>query len=396
MNTLAIIANFKFQDLLDILFLTVVAYHLFIWFQGTKAFKALIGLLVLGAVFTIARAGGLFLTTWVFQFLWQILVILLVVLFQSEIRQVLEKVNPLQRFGFRRRKKSEEWIVEFAKGVFALAGKKTGALIIIERAERVREYMTEGQKLESAPTPEVLKSIFQKESPLHDGAILIRQGEITEVACYLPLTPAEGLPKEWGTRHRAAIGLSERCDAWVVVVSEERGEVSMAREGQMIPVENPQRFYQLIQEALAASSPGDKTWKEKIRHLLLSRWRTKIVTLCLVSLLWLILAGQQDFEVKLRIPLRIKGLPSQMKILEPLNANIQVTLRGLRRDASTLDKENVVAEVDLSRAQPGKMDFAITRDKIALPDDRVQLVRIDPSRVVFVFKEVQEHQKNEP
>jgi len=163
----------------------------------------------------------------------------------------------------------------------------------------------------------------------------------------------------------------------------------------MIPVENPQRFYQLIQEALAASSPGDKTWKEKIRYLLLSRWRTKLVTLCLVSLLWLILAGQQDFEVKLRIPLRIKGLPSQMEILEPLNSNIQVTLRGLRRDASILDKENVVAEVDLSRAQPGKMDFAITRNEIRLPDDRVQLVHIDPSRIVFVFKEVREHQKRE-
>ena len=395
MNILAIIANFKFQDLLDILFLTVVAYHLFIWFQGTKAFKALIGLLILGAVFTIAKAGGLFLTTWVFQFLWQILVILLVVLFQSEIRQVLEKVNPLQRFGFRRQKKSEEWIVEFAKGVFSLAEQKTGALIIIERAERVREHMTEGQKLESPPTPEVLKSIFQKESPLHDGAILIRQGEITEVACYLPLTPAEGLPKEWGTRHRAAIGLSERCDAWVVVISEERGEVSMAREGQMIHVENPQMFYQLIQEALAASGPGDKTWKESIRFLLLSRWRTKLVTLCLVSLFWLILAGQQDFEVKLRIPLSFKGLPSQMEILEPINSNIQVTLRGLRRDASILDKENVIAEVDLSRAQPGKMDFAITRDEIRLPDNRVKLVDVDPSRIVFVFKQVQEHQKQE-
>ena len=395
MNILAIIANFKFQDLLDILFLTVVAYHLFIWFQGTKAFKALIGLLILGAVFTIAKAGGLFLTTWVFQFLWQILVILLVVLFQSEIRQVLEKVNPLQRFGFRRQKKSEEWLVEFAKGIFSLAEQKTGALIIIERAERVREHMTEGQKLESPPTPEVLKSIFQKESPLHDGAILIRQGEITEVACYLPLTPAEGLPKEWGTRHRAAIGLSERCDAWVVVISEERGEVSMAREGQMIHVENPQMFYQLIQEALAASGPGDKTWKESIRFLLLSRWRTKLVTLCLVSLFWLILAGQQDFEVKLRIPLSFKGLPSQMEILEPINSNIQVTLRGLRRDASILDKENVIAEVDLSRAQPGKMDFAITRDEIRLPDNRVKLVDVDPSRIVFVFKQVQEHQKQE-
>jgi uncharacterized protein (TIGR00159 family) len=396
MNILAIIANFKFQDLLDILFLTVVAYHLFIWFQGTKAFKALIGLLILGAVFTIAKAWGLFLTTWVFQFLWQILVILLVVLFQSEIRQVLEKVNPLKRLGFRRQKKSEAWILGLAKGVFTLAEKKTGALIIIERAERVQEYMTEGQRLESAPTPEILKSIFQKESPLHDGAILIRQGEITEVACYLPLTPAEGLPKEWGTRHRAAIGLSERCDAWVVVVSEERGEVSMAREGQMIHVENPERFYQLIQEALAASGSGDKTWTERIRHILLSRWRTKLVTLCLVSFLWLILAGQQDFEVTLRVPLRIKGLPSNVKILEPINSNIRVTLRGLRRDASILDKENVVAEVDLSRAQPGKMDFAITRNEIELSDDRVQLVHIDPSRVVFTFKEVKTHQKNEP
>jgi len=395
MNILAIIANFKFQDLLDILFLTVVAYHLFIWFQGTKAFKALIGLLILGAVFTIAKAWGLFLTTWVFQFLWQILVILLVVLFQSEIRQVLEKVNPLKRLGFRRQKKSEAWILGLAKGVFTLAEKKTGALIIIERAERVQEYMTEGQRLESAPTPEILKSIFQKESPLHDGAILIRQGEITEVACYLPLTPAEGLPKEWGTRHRAAIGLSERCDAWVVVVSEERGEVSMAREGQMIHVENPERFYQLIQEALAASGSGDKTWTERIRHILLSRWRTKLVTLCLVSFLWLILAGQQDFEVTLRVPLRIKGLPSNVKILEPINSNIRVTLRGLRRDASILDKENVVAEVDLSRARPGKMDFAITRNEIELSDGRVQLVHIDPSRIVFTFKEVQEPQKQE-
>ena len=396
MNIIAIIANFNFQDLFDILFLTVVAYHLFIWFQGTKAFKALIGLLVLGAVFTIAKAGGLFLTTWVFQFLWQILVILLVVLFQSEIRQVLEKVNPLQKLGFRKQNQSEEWIAEFVKGVFLLAGEKTGALIIIERVERVQEYMTEGQKLEAAPSSEILKSIFQKESPLHDGAILISQGEIMEVACYLPLTPAEGLPKEWGTRHRAAVGLSERCDAWVVVVSEERGKVSLARKGQMIHVENPQALYQLIREALAASGPLDKTWKERIRYLLLSRWRTKLATLCLVSFSWLILAGQQDFEVKLQIPLRTKGLPSQMEIVEPLNANIQVTLRGLRRDASILDKEKVVAEVDLSSARPGNMNFAITRNEIRLSDDRVKLVNVDPSRLVFVFKKLEKPQKPEP
>ena len=122
------------------------------------------------------------------------------------------------------------------------------------------------------------------------------------MACYLPLTSAEGLPTEWGTRHRAAMGLSERCDAWIVVVSEERGKVSIARQGQMIPVDNPQRFYQLIREALADSGSEEKTWKERIRYFLLSHWHTKLMTLCLVSFLWLILAGQQDFEVKLKIP----------------------------------------------------------------------------------------------
>ena len=96
MHFFSIIGDLRFQDVLDVLFLTVVAYHLFMWFRGTKAFKALIGLLVLGSVYTMANFWGLFLTTWVFQILWQVLIILIIILFQSEIRQVLERVNPIQ------------------------------------------------------------------------------------------------------------------------------------------------------------------------------------------------------------------------------------------------------------------------------------------------------------
>ena len=116
MNILAIIANFKFQDLLDILFLTVVAYHLFIWFQGTKAFKALIGLLVLGAVFTIAKAWGLFLTTWVFQFLWQILIILLVVLFSIRNPAGPGKGESAQEIGVSQTKKIRGMGFRIGKG----------------------------------------------------------------------------------------------------------------------------------------------------------------------------------------------------------------------------------------------------------------------------------------
>ena len=96
MNFLSIIKDLRIQDVLDILFLTVVAYHLNIWFKGTKALKALVGLFVLGIIFTFARNYGLFLTTWVFQILWQVLIIMLIILFQSEIRQALERVNPLR------------------------------------------------------------------------------------------------------------------------------------------------------------------------------------------------------------------------------------------------------------------------------------------------------------
>ncbi|MEJ2586490.1 MAG: diadenylate cyclase [Deltaproteobacteria bacterium] len=387
MSLFAIVSNFRIQDGLDILFLTVVAYYLFLWFQGTKAFKAIIGLLVLGAIFTVAKTWGLFLTTWVFQFMWQILIILIVVLFQSEIRQVLEKVNPLQRLGLRRLAAPGGWVSGFANGIFALAKEKTGALVVIRRGDKVDEHITEGQRLEADPTPETLKSIFQKQSPFHDGAVLLKDGQIVEVSCYLPLSPDEGLPKEWGTRHRAALGLSERCDAWVVIVSEERGEVSLARGGEIHRVETADDLFARVREAMAPAGPVHEGWTEKIRFHLTHRWRTKLITFCVVCLLWLILAGQQNFQVSFKIPIEIKHLPRQMEIVEPLDPEVKITVRGLRKDASTLHRENIFAEINASFAHPGEMMFPITRNMIRLPDGRVQLMDIEPPQITLTFKE---------
>lgn len=387
MNLIAIIADLRFQDVLDILFLSVVAYHLYLWFRGTKAFKALVGLLALGLVFTLAQTWGLFLTTWVFHIFWQVLVILLIILFQSEIRQVLERVNPLKALGLRKASRPERWIPRFAEAVFSLARRKIGALIIIERGDGVQEFITEGQALEGDPTPEILVSIFQKESPLHDGAVLIRRGRITQIACYLPLSPEQGLPKEWGTRHRAALGLSERCDAWVVVVSEERGEVSLARQRQMAPVKTSQELSRLVQEALAPVTPRRASWTERIRSLLLHQWRVKAGSLLLVGILWLLLAGQQDFEANFSVPLEFKHLPANIEILEPVNPRIRIRVRGLRKDASILSDKNVLAEVDLSTARPGTKAIPVTRELIRLPNDRVHVVHMEPVQLEFRFRE---------
>jgi hypothetical protein len=289
--------------------------------------------------------------------------------------------------GLRKFSMPEKWIPGFTQGIFLLAQRKIGALVIIERSERVEEFVAEGQALEGEPTPELLMSIFQKESPLHDGAILIRDGRITQVACYLPLSPDEGLPKHWGTRHRAALGLSERCDAWVVVVSEERGEVSLARDKEMASISDPQELSGFVTEATTRPSQAKVAWQGRIRSLILNQWRAKLSTLFLVSLLWLLFAGQQDFEATFSVPLQLKEVPSQMDILEPANPKVLITVRGLRKDASTLNEKNVLAEIDLSMARLGRKVFPITRDHIQLPNDRIQVVKIEPSQVQFKFKE---------
>jgi diadenylate cyclase len=387
MDTLRMITHIRFQDVLDILFLTIVAYYLYVWFRGTKAFKALAGLLALAIIYTAARAWGLFLTTWMFEILWQVLIILLIILFQGEIRQVLERVDPLRKIGLRRHPKPAEWIEDFTQAVFSLAERKIGSLAIIERFDKVNEFITAGTALEGDPTPELLLTIFQKESPLHDGAVLIREGKVVAAACYLPLSSDEGLPKHWGTRHRAALGLSQRCDAMVVVVSEERMEVSLARGGELVTMENQQSFSQSVHGAITLPAPEGKNWWETIRLLLVPRWRLKLGTLAIVSLVWLMLAGQQDFEVTIKVPVEFKNLPEHMEIVEPMKPSVEITARGLRKDAGTLNSRNVLLELDLSSAKLGRKTYRISPKQAVLPGERIDVVRIEPTEFVLEFRQ---------
>jgi len=386
MGPLTMIQDLRFQDVLDILFLTVFSYHLYIWFRGTKAFKALVGLLVFGAVFTAARVWGLFLTTWVFQILWQVLVLLLIILFQREIRQVLERVNPLRTFGLRHLASPGAWAQGVAQAVFSLASTKTGVLIILEGVDNVEEHVTEGHPLDSEPTLELLVGVFHKESPLHDGAMLIRAGRVSQVACYLPLSSETGLPKQWGTRHRAALGLTERCDAMVVVVSEERGEVSVALRGEMFPVKDPDALVQRIRDAMAPSA-GVSTWRDRARLLATRRWSTKAVVFGVVCVVWLALAGQQDYEISFQVPIEVQDIPTGLTLVEPVNPRVRLWVSGLRKDASILSESNVQARIDLRGVEKGRRIVTISREHIQLPNERLTVVKIEPSSMEFVFQQ---------
>jgi diadenylate cyclase len=383
---LAIIESFRVKDAIDILFMWMVIHHLYTWFHGTQAFKALVGLVVLGGIYMVARLWGLFLTTWSFQILWQVLVILLIILFQSEIRQALGRVNPLRIIGFHGMATSGDWITPFAEACFNMAERRIGALVVIERRDELGEWVTACFPVTGPPTPELLVSLFQKESPLHDGAVIIRGGKISSASCYLPLTSSEGLPSEWGTRHRAALGLSERCDAWVVVISEERGEVALAQEGRLVRMRKQE---DLSRHLLKLVTPPRRkiVWRDTLHSLLTHRWRVKAGTLALVSAVWLLLAGEQNFQVVLNLPVQVKDLPAQLEVESPGNPSVRVTFEGLRRNASTLSSFNVQVFVNGYYARPGKETFEITSEQVLFSrSGNLRIVSIQPQEIQFTFK----------
>ncbi|MFH2093169.1 MAG: diadenylate cyclase [Pseudomonadota bacterium] len=386
MNLLAILSNIGVPDVLDILFISFVAYQLYIWFSGTKAFKALIGIILLSGIYLVAESWGLFLTTWVFQILWQVFVILLIILFQREIRQMLERFNPLRKFGYRHGQVAEGWIQEFSKWAFEAAKKKMGVLIVFERSDLVFDLITKGIPMESDPVPEVLNSIFIKESPLHDGASLISKGKILKAACFLPLSVREDLPQEWGTRHRAALGLSERSDACVLIVSEERGEVSLAVDQKIEKIDDQDQLVRLISEvALSAKEPHQTRLKDKIKAWVTFRFTLKLAVFACVFILWLMFAGQQNFEKRMELPLTFKNIPADLVLPSSNDPMILITCRGLRKDISLLNKNNISASVDLFSARPGTHFYQVSPANLTLPNDRIQVVHINPSKIELTF-----------
>jgi diadenylate cyclase len=296
-------------------------------------------------------------------------------------------VDPLQAFGFRKKVKPGKWLQSFSEGVFSLAERRIGALLIIERNDRVEQWISRGQDLQGDPNREVLMTVFKKESPLHDGAAVIRDGRMILVTSYLPLSTDENLPKEWGTRHRAAMGLSEKSDALIVVASEERGKVTLLERKKVLPAASPEQLSRLLQECMGPVSSAKMTWRQRLKSLLCHQWKIKGCAFALVLFLWLLLAGQQNFEVALTVPMELKNVPARMEVVEPLDPSVRIRVRGLRKDAGTLTNKNVHAELDLSAAAAGRTVFAITREDIILPKEGVSVVGIEPPHLIFKFRQ---------
>jgi uncharacterized protein (TIGR00159 family) len=220
-------------DSIDIIVVAFFIYWVLRFIRGTRAVNMLIGLAMAVTFFWLSSWGELYTLNWIFSNLFSSLLLVVVVVFQNDIRRALTQLGrtPLfSAFGLRQDAKIVE---ELVKASVSLANKKIGALIVIERDANVLEYLDVGVMMDSLISKELLTSIFLPVSPIHDGAVVIQKGRITAAGCFLPLTMNPRFGVEVGTRHRAAIGITEETDAAVIVVSEEKGWISLATEGRI-------------------------------------------------------------------------------------------------------------------------------------------------------------------
>jgi len=221
-------------DIADIVVLSVLIYEVLKLIRGTRAVQMAVGGVMLVALFYGSRWAHLDTVNWLIRNLFGYLVFAVIVLFQSDIRRALAHLGraPFFRY-FAKPESAAESIEELAVAASMLSTKKIGAIIALERQIGLRNYIEGGIPLDAVLTYDLVLSIFQHDSPLHDGAVIVQDDRVAAAACFLPLTVNPKLSKELGSRHRAAIGLTEENDALAIVVSEETGQISLVADGQI-------------------------------------------------------------------------------------------------------------------------------------------------------------------
>jgi diadenylate cyclase len=219
-------------DVLDILIVSLVIYEALKLIRGTRAMQMAIGSLVVLLLFYASTLFPLQTVSWLIRNVLAYVVFAAIVLFQSDIRRALSHLGRARFFRyFGRAERAAETIEEIVTATSLLAKDRVGAIIVLEREIGLRNYVESGIPVDAEVSYDLLSTIFQPSTPLHDGAVIIQEDRIAAAACFLPLTVNPKLDRDLGTRHRAAIGLTEECDAVAVVVSEERGEISLSLNG---------------------------------------------------------------------------------------------------------------------------------------------------------------------
>ena len=272
-SSLHIPKNIMWTDIVEIIIISFLVYQVLMWIRNTRAWSLLKGVLIILAFLLLAVIFQLTTILWIAEKMFSIAVIAIVVILQPELRRALERLGQ-KRFAFSflmfdnakedDGRFSDKTLNEIVKASMEMGKAKTGALIVIEKETSLAEYERTGIEIDAVLTNQLLINIFEHNTPLHDGAVIVRGNRVTWATCYLPLSDSMSLSKDLGTRHRAGVGISEVTDSMTVIVSEETGRISVAYEGNLrrnLDAESLREQLRRIQNKGSESRRKRRIWK---------------------------------------------------------------------------------------------------------------------------------------
>jgi diadenylate cyclase len=383
--------NIGFADIVDILVVAILLYTAIVWIKNTRAAFIVRGIFIIAAVYILARYLDLQLTAWIFQGFFAIFLIIIVVIFQEELRQIFERIAVWSLAPKNERPLGSETVDILVRTAADLAKDKIGALLVLEGKDPLGRHIMGGIELGGKISEPLLKSIFDPSSPGHDGAVVIAGDRLVRFAAHLPLSKDFEQLANVGTRHSAALGLAELSDAFCVVVSEERGAISIARDGRLQRVENVQGLASALQRFLREKHPPVERGMISFSFVK-ENWLTKVVTLSLALGLWYVLIpGSRTMEVTYKIPVRVQNLPQELRVETLQPTEVSATFIGPTRAFYFFDPGKLEVSVDLTATDAGRKTLRLSEQNVHYPKT-LTLQELNPATLKISLRKAPKEQ----
>lgn len=368
------------SDAIDILVVTVLLYAVIVGLRGARAYLALLGIGILGGIYLLAGALGLALAQTILQAVFAAAILLLVVIFQGELRQGFERLAMWSLPQTHDESQSAGLVEKLVRAVVDLIARRHGALLVLCGRDPLERHTSGGVALDALLSEPLLLSLFDPHSPGHDGAVILCRNRLQRFAVRLPLSSDDDQLRQRGTRHAAALGLAERTDALCIAVSEERGTVSIASQGRLVELERASELASHVRAFLDRESGGTTEVAAPIR-LFRQRWREMGLALGISLLLWvLVIPGSQASHRVLEVAVAVENLPEGYTLESVTPPSVAATVSGLRRDLFLLDARDITVHVDGFLVDMGRRTFELSPDAVRLPSG-LTIDALEPSRV---------------
>ena len=377
------------KAVVDIILIAAGLFFLYRTVLRLGTWRIVAGIMIAAVLFLIANFLDLKGLEWIFGDFSQVAVIALIVIFQPELRKILERAASMRRSKIRDAGIELSNIV--VDSLMKLAEQRRGAIVVFPGKEPIQEWLSGGFNLDARPSVPLIMSIFDPNSTGHDGALVVENGKFTQFGVRLPVSQNSKLPDDFGTRHHAAMGLAEKSDALTLVVSEERGKISIFNRGNMRQINGREKLVESILSHWKRTAAYPLRFPEgKARRRTFSQIMASIA---LATVFWstLLISQSEMMEKVITVPVGYSASPPHLILVGDKQEEVRLHLAGPKSDLNSINPSQLSVKIDLSKTVKGRQIFPITGENIELTGD-VKLLDVFPSSVELTLAEIEERE----